>query len=217
MVKRTEEVFFRFLVPPFFRFLVPPFFRFLVPPFFRFLVPPSLKGGYTLIEIMIVTSIIGITLAFITPNLFGIIRRQKLEGNIQGLAFAIKKARADAMERGTRTVIFVAGTPTGTSVDFDNDGRREHYLAFVDNDRDTQYDNGEPVLYREDWGNVVISTNTLGTNTSGTPFILLFPQGTVGRLTEGQRVNIKFPDHESEYSLEVTSLIGLTRVRRLHL
>lgn len=152
-----------------------------------------------------VIMIAGITLAIITPNLVGTIRRRALESHIQELSGAIKKSRADAMEIGTRTVTIIG---SGTDVvDLDSDGRREHFITFVDNDRDGRFSPiTDRVLYKEDWGDVKIATNTLS------PIVFL-PTGTMIERTGS--VNIKFPKDETEYSLEMLSILGATRVRRV--
>lgn len=166
--------------------------------------------GYTLVEIMIVVITVGITLSIITPTLMGTIRRRALESHIQGLSGAIKKSRADAMQIGTRTVTIIGSGINGTATrDFDGDGKREHFITFVDNNRDGNFSTfTDRILYKEDWGDVEIATNTLS------PIVFL-PAGTMIERTGS--VNIKFPENETEYSLVMLSILGATRVVRVRM
>ncbi|MBU1261761.1 prepilin-type N-terminal cleavage/methylation domain-containing protein [bacterium] len=166
--------------------------------------------GYTLIEIMVTVVIIGITLLVVTPNLIGSIRRQTLESNLLGLSSDLKNSRADAMVEGTRTVTLIVGVGQMPQ-DFDEDGKEEHYITFIDNNRNGTFENGDRLLYRNNWGDVRVETNTLSP-------IVFMPQGTIfSTQTTPWILSIKFPNYESEYSLELLSIVGMTRITRIHL
>jgi len=167
--------------------------------------------GYTLIEIMVTVVIIGITLLAVAPNLTGSIRRQALESNLVELSSDLKKSRADAMVEGTRTVTLIVDAAQ-PSQDFDGDGKKEHYITFIDNNRNGAFTQGvDRLLYRKDWGNVYVETNTLSP-------IVFMPQGTIfSTQTAPWILSIKFPNHDSEYSLELLSIVGMTRITRIHL
>ncbi|MEW6679852.1 MAG: GspH/FimT family pseudopilin [bacterium] len=179
----------------------------------KFKIQNSKFTGYTLLEIIVVVSILGVILAVITPNMLGRTRRASLESSLSGLAGDMKKARAEAMSFGIRTVLLTVNSGTSGPKDLNQDGREEeHYICFIDNDRNGTFTlNVDQVLYQKNWGNVEVVTNTLS------PIIFL-PQGTIVPNGQAPRaLNIKFPHYDSEYSLELLSILGMTRIVRIRL
>lgn len=179
------------------------------------------QRGFNLIELMIIIFIIGILLIGSIISFGPFLRRSRLESYIQGLASAIKMARAAAMNDGERAVIVVVDA--GENAQNLGDGRNSHYLAFLDANTNNQFDAGERVLDRGAWsegGAATVIENTLPiayplAGTDARCFFFL-PQGTAPGLGAVDRVvRINYAGYDPEYRLSVISLLGAVEVARL--
>ncbi|HWM93560.1 MAG TPA: GspH/FimT family pseudopilin [Thermoanaerobaculia bacterium] len=95
----------------------------------------SRSGGFTLVEVLVAMSVMMILMLIVGPPLAKFLQRSKLTGAVQQTASLMRLARIHAIKRSSWTAVRIqpAATPP-------------HATAFVDMDRDRQFDSGEPVL-----------------------------------------------------------------------
>ena len=107
--------------------------------------------GTTLLELVVVVSVLGLMLAVGGPNLMKWMERGREREAAYELASALRLARAQALELGNRTGIKLS---IGGETDLDGDGGDEDYILFVDSDPtdDNDYTAGEQVIYNKKWG-----------------------------------------------------------------
>lgn len=170
------------------------------------------KRGFTLIELMVIMIIVGVCLGIAAPFFLSLLRKERLEKYSRQLALDIKNSRIDAMSLGTRTVVLVV---KNTKQDLDADGRLEHYISFLDNNRNGNFEREEEVLYKGDWKDVSVSTNTLtqaGTNTN-IGQIIFFPQGTMKEIDDNQEVVLTYRNIPFSYRI-ILYINGNVEIRR---
>ncbi|MBU6955321.1 GspH/FimT family pseudopilin [Hahella sp. HN01] len=95
------------------------------------------QKGFTLIELMVVLTILAIALAFGLPSMGYIIDSNRLTSSTNELVGALNFARSEAVKRG-RT-IRIAASSGGT-------GWQGGYRVWIDTDNDGSYDAGEEQL-----------------------------------------------------------------------
>ena len=99
------------------------------------------QRGVTLIEVMIVLSIVALLLAFGVPSFREFVARNRLDGAAQELMTSLQLARSEATRRGAQVAVRLAGT-AGSK----NWG--SGWTMFVDADGDGTLDTGEEVIRR---------------------------------------------------------------------
>jgi prepilin-type N-terminal cleavage/methylation domain-containing protein len=95
----------------------------------------SPRGGYTLLEIMVVLAILALALGIGLPNLMQLLFRARLEGIARDTATVMQSARLSAIKNQRPAQVEI---DSGTGV----------ISAFVDEDQDNTLDAGEIVLGR---------------------------------------------------------------------
>ena len=105
--------------------------------------------GTTIMDLMIVVSVIGILTAVGAPNLSNWLERSRQKEASYELASVIRLARAQALELGNKIGVKLS---IGGETDIDGDGEDEDYILFVDSDSGNDYTAGERILYRNEWG-----------------------------------------------------------------
>ena len=111
------------------------------------------EAGFTLTELMIVISILGLIAVLAVPNIKGFLQTWKLNGETQELASTLRTARSAAVRRNAEVV-------------FTFDMNTNSYFYFEDDDGDGGYDNGEYMSETKEMDpGVVITAHTLPTNT----------------------------------------------------
>lgn len=105
---------------------------------------PSVSRGFTLIELIIVITVLSILLGIAMPNLRGPIARNQLLGQAHELASALSLARSEAVTRGSHAG--VCASANGKTCSNDSDDWASYALVFIDEDRGSDFDGAEPVV-----------------------------------------------------------------------
>lgn len=80
------------------------------------------RRGYTLTEMLIVVSIIGLATLFALPRFRGLAERNRLTAAREELAAAIATARAAAVQKGRTATVFLSGNQMWVTVVTNNAG-----------------------------------------------------------------------------------------------
>ena len=101
------------------------------------------QRGFSLIEVLVVTLIIGILLGIAGPDALMFIRRSQSMGAVNEVTSDINMARSEAAKRRMRVVICSRqdDTTCGGASDWSNG-----YLVFADADADGTFDSGEALV-----------------------------------------------------------------------
>lgn len=96
------------------------------------------RAGFTLLELMVVLAIAGVLIGLASPEMSGMIRRQRLDSAVADLYGAIDLARSQAIARGVR-VQLVPLEPAGTNWS-------RGWVVFVDANGDRRPGPGEEII-----------------------------------------------------------------------
>ena len=80
------------------------------------------RRGYTLTEMLIVVSVVGLLTLFSLPKFRGLVERNKLTAAREELAAAIATARAAAVQKGRTATLFLSGNQMWVTVVTNNAG-----------------------------------------------------------------------------------------------
>ena len=80
------------------------------------------QRGYTLTEMLIVVSIVGLLTLFSVPRFSGLVERNKLSAAREELSAAIATARAAAIQKGRTATLFLSGNQMWVTVVTSNGG-----------------------------------------------------------------------------------------------
>lgn len=132
-------------------------------------------AGFTLIELMVVITILGVLLAVGIPSFQQLIVNNRIVTNTNDMVADFALARSEALKRGGSTVVTVCATTNGTSCSGTNNwsGGR---LVFVDAGTVGSVDTGDVVLRKaEAVDGMTVTAN--GFSTTG--FLAYRSSGTV--------------------------------------
>jgi len=100
--------------------------------------------GLTLIELIIVLSIIGISLGLTAPSFSNIINNNRLTTQYNELLTALSLTRSEAIKRQIR--VTTCQSSTGNSCTKDSSNWHKGWIVFTDLDTDNQVDSDETIL-----------------------------------------------------------------------
>jgi prepilin-type N-terminal cleavage/methylation domain-containing protein len=95
------------------------------------------KKGFTLVELGVVLAIISIMSAVAIPNIISIMADYRLKAAVRDIMSNFQRAKMVAIKRNTLCTI---------SFKVSADGEDYDYIAFIDEDRDYEYDSCEAIL-----------------------------------------------------------------------
>lgn len=100
--------------------------------------------GFTLIELIVTLSVLGILLTIAVPMLRPLVRSTNLRSAANRWVGVLNYARSEAVTRGTRVVICASADPmVNDPVCSGNTNWATGWLVFVDADGDSDFDEGE--------------------------------------------------------------------------
>jgi len=134
--------------------------------------------GFTLVEILVVASIISITLAIGMPSLKNATKKNTMAGQINSFIGLTNYARSEAIKRGT-TISICASNTNGTACStIWNNGA----IAFIDSNSNGTFEGGDTLLRVT--GNI-IGGNTFKAVISGTTTTV----SSIGYISSGGSTN----------------------------
>jgi type IV fimbrial biogenesis protein FimT len=95
--------------------------------------------GFSLAELMIVVAISAILLGIAVPSFRDLIQKQKITATVNDFFFAIKLARSEAIQRGTRVDLVPA----------EGGDWAKGWVVFIDGNNNQTLDAGEQVIYMQ--------------------------------------------------------------------
>ena len=106
-------------------------------------MPHRHNMGFTLIELMIVLTIVGVILALSGPSMVQLMQKNRLQTAADNFYGTLVLARSEAIKRNQPVVICKSsnGTACVTSGNWE-----QGWLSFTDQDADAVLDVGEPIL-----------------------------------------------------------------------
>ncbi len=158
--------------------------------------------GISLVELLTVVAIVGITLSFATPSFRYIIDRNNLSTSANKFISIINLARSESVNRNLHTVI--CPSMDGIHCHDRYDHWETGYLLFVDSNGNREHDSFEAVIhFVQDMDSINIST------TRGRKRIVYHPSGWAA----GSNMTIRFCSTDSGSEAKIT-ISNSGRVRK---
>ncbi len=128
---------------------------------------PKQQTGFTLVELMVTLTILGVMLTIAAPNFQNVVKNNRIATETNRLLTDLQFARSEAMKRGVRVVLCRSGNPTtatpecgGTANTWSNG-----WLIFASGDTNNTYDSATDTLLRV----AQASTGAVTIKSNGTP------------------------------------------------
>ena len=133
----------------------------------------TVSKGFTLLELIIIIAILGITMAIAAPGLSTMMANNRISSDASDFAAALQFAKAEAVARVNRVIVCKKNTTSNgciTSGDWS-----QGWIVFSDNNANGGVDAGETVLIVHD---ALDARITFGGTTGVTDSITFRPAGT---------------------------------------
>lgn len=103
--------------------------------------------GFTVVEMVIVTAITAILVAFAAPSFDGLIKGSALTGSTNQLFMGLQLARSEAVKRGTAVVVCPTNAPYASAPNCNNAASwNDGWIVFADADRNASKASGEMLI-----------------------------------------------------------------------
>jgi prepilin-type N-terminal cleavage/methylation domain-containing protein len=122
----------------------------------------SIQRGFTLLELIVVVTIVGILLGLAAPSFVDFLRNNRMAAAANDLLTAVNVARTEAIKRREPVTICAVADPTDDEPVCDEDGDFETWVVFVDADTDpdsTAVTDGD-AQFDPDQGEILIRTSS---------------------------------------------------------
>lgn len=103
--------------------------------------------GYTLIEMMVVLTVVAVLAAIAVPALSTTVKNTRLTGATNDLLASVTRARTEALKQQLPTAVCFTANPTAATPSCDYAAARG-WIVFVDTNGDWAVEAGEPILER---------------------------------------------------------------------
>lgn len=140
--------------------------------------PASRAAGFTIIELMVLLSVVGILAAIAVPNMRTFIQNGRLTSAANDLLRSLQLARTEAIKRQRNVVVCASADPTAATPTCSY-GPFRGWIVFQDSNADWQWGAGEAILERHALvdSSVTVKTDNDGIEAyAGTGFAI--PAGT---------------------------------------
>ena len=131
------------------------------------------QKGFTLLELIIIIAILGLTMAFAAPGLSDMIKNNRISGNSNDFVAALQFAKAEAASR-VNPVTVCKRNAAGSACVADGDWQ-QGWIVFSDIDGDAAVDGDDEVLMRHEALHAAI---TFGGTAGVDTFVTYRPSGT---------------------------------------
>lgn len=114
-------------------------------------------SGFTLLELMITLTIVGLVTAFAVPSMSTFTKNDRLATQINALVGHLALARSEAVLRNQQVIVCVSNNSTSCSGNDWKDG----WIVFIDADNDSGFTAGETIVRAQpalEGGNTLNST-----------------------------------------------------------
>ena len=108
------------------------------------------QSGFTLLELMLVVTIVGLLLAFAVPAMGNFFRNARITGAANDVMAALHFARSEAIKRRVPVTLCTSADPQNANPACDASALLTGWVAFVDTNQDGQRDAGEAVLLQHE-------------------------------------------------------------------
>ncbi len=149
--------------------------------------PAPAQTGFTLLELMIALSVLGVLLVLAGPGLANFVAESRLSGSSRDLVVDFALARNEAVMRRQRVTVCTSTDAATCDNASWNDGR----IVFIDNGTVGDVDGGDLILSTTPALASSIVTTPIG---AAGAFFLSFTQS--GRLAAPGRIQVCSPGHE---------------------
>lgn len=113
----------------------------------RLPVYPTPSGGFTLIEVLMVTAIVALVMGLALPSMATMLGNQRVGTYASSLLVALQLARNDAVKRGATTVVCKSSDGSRCA---DNGYWDQGWIVFEDDNHDAAHDASERLIARHD-------------------------------------------------------------------
>lgn len=178
--------------------------------------------GYTLIEVMVVVSIIAILTALAAPSFVRTVRSTTISNSVNSFMSDMRYARSESIRRGASVVMCRSNAPEATSptcgsgsgIDVDGDGLGDGWasgwIVFEDLDGDGTKDANEPVLKVESQNTRIESVMEGG---SGSTKFRFTPTGRLRNLSSATQLTFGGTNYSNDLQRVLcVSMAGHVRI-----
>lgn len=162
----------------------------------------SVAAGFTLIELVIVLTIVSITLSIGVPSFQGFIKSSRVAGLTNQFVTSVNYARSEAVKRGSRVTVCKSANQSTCTAGGDWD---QGWMVFVDTANFGVWDAGEEIVrVQEDFEGATTLKVVSGVGSA----LSFLPRG---RLVTGQSGQLSLCDNHEARTININA-VGRTHI-----